>query len=230
MSGNSIQKLQAIDPTVLKSLLELNAHVKRQTIANILDDQSGLTELIHDYDKFLAASEKSSLKDSLRQNLYSRMYQYKNKKKASLGSGNATTRTTETPPANEPGPNIDDQENADEESDSPATVRVSAKFHAQSVKRFEKRLENKGIRTSRDGFLIAPNGKKTSIPYEGVLNDFGRNIKKPQNFMLTEQEKKKSHENICGSQFCSIFDSESKVENGIWYQYAGYKRTFDIGN
>ena len=77
MSGNSIQKLQVIDPAVLKSLLEqLNANMKRQTVANIVDD-SGMDALIHDYDKFLKQSAKSSLKDSLRQNLYSRIQQHK---------------------------------------------------------------------------------------------------------------------------------------------------------
>ena len=82
MSGNSIQKLQVIDPAVLKSLLEqLNANVKRQTVANIVDDESGMAELIHDYDKFLAQPQNSSLKDSLRQNLYSRIQQHKDNRR-----------------------------------------------------------------------------------------------------------------------------------------------------
>ena len=39
MSGNSIQRLQVIDPAVLKSLLEqLNANTKCQTLANIIDE------------------------------------------------------------------------------------------------------------------------------------------------------------------------------------------------
>ena len=53
-------------------------------------------------------------------------------------------------------------------------------------------MGKKGIRSSRDGFLITPAGKKTNIPYEAVLNDFGRNIKKINSFMLSEQEKKRT--------------------------------------
>ena len=157
MSGNSIQKLQVIDPAVLKSLLEqLNANMKRQTVANIVDE-SGMNELIHDYNKFLAQPEESSLKDSLRQNLYSHI-QYKNDKKKKLGSGN---RATETQTGNE----LNDQQNGDDDNDNmtPAGTCLSAKFHARSVKQFEKRLESKGIRSSRDGFLIGPNGKKQTI-------------------------------------------------------------------
>ena len=155
MSGNSVQKLQVIDPAVLKSLLEqLNANMKRQTIANIVDDESGMTELIHDYNKFLAQPEKSSLKDSLRQNLYSRIQQYKNNKRKRSETHNATT---ETQTGNQTTEQQNDQN--DEATSSPHMTRMSAKFHAQSVKWFERRLESKGIKSSRDGFLIA-NGKK----------------------------------------------------------------------
>ena len=31
--------------------------------------------------------------------------------------------------------------------------------------------------------------KKTNIPYDSVLNDFGRNIKKPTSFKLTDKDK-----------------------------------------
>ena len=71
MSGNNIQRLQVIDPAVLKSLLEqLNANNKHQTLANIID-KSGMNEIIHDYDKFVAAPESSELKESYRQNFIS---------------------------------------------------------------------------------------------------------------------------------------------------------------
>ena len=152
MNGNSIQKLQVIDPAVLKSLLEqLNANMKRQTVANIVDE-SGMNELMHDYNKFLAQSKKSSLKDSLRQNLYSRIQQYKRNKRT-VGSGNTASETqTENEPAG--------QQNDDDDDLSPHASRLSAKFHARSVQQFEKRLGSKGIRSSNDEFLIGPNGKK----------------------------------------------------------------------
>ena len=179
MSGNSVQKLQVIDPAVLKSLLEqLNANVKRQTVAN-------MAELIHDYDKFLAQPEKSSLKDSLRQNLYSRIQQHKNNRKKRSQIQNLTT---ETQTENQSGEQRDNQN--DREEMTPHATRLSAKFHAQSVKHFEKRLEAKGFKSSKDGFLVANGKKKNNIPYEDVLNDFGRNIKSKSNFRLSEQEKR----------------------------------------
>ena len=86
MSGNNIQKLQVIDPGVLKSLLEqLNANTRRQTITNILD-QPEMNNIIRDYDTFVAAPEKSQLKDTYRQNLLSRIRQYKSRKNFNLRS------------------------------------------------------------------------------------------------------------------------------------------------
>ena len=84
MSGKNIQKLHVINPSVLKSLLEqLNANTKRQTIANIISE-SGMNEIIRDYDNFVAAPEKSAIKESLKENLYSRIRQYKNKSRQNL--------------------------------------------------------------------------------------------------------------------------------------------------
>ena len=71
MSGNNIQRLQVIDPAVLKSLLEqLNTNTKRQTLANIIDE-SGMNRIIHDYDECVAAPKNSELKELYRQNLIS---------------------------------------------------------------------------------------------------------------------------------------------------------------
>ena len=84
MNGNNIQRLQVIDPAVFKSLLEqLNTNTKRQTLANIIYE-SGMNEIIHDYDKFVAAPENSELKESYRQNLISRIQKYKGRNRVSL--------------------------------------------------------------------------------------------------------------------------------------------------
>ena len=74
---------------------------------------------------------------------------------------------------------------------TPAASRLTAKFHAQSVRNFQKRLEGKGIKSTKDGFLIV-NKKKTNIPFEGVLNDFGRNIKSKSSFKLSENKKRRT--------------------------------------
>ena len=184
MSGSSVQKLQVIDPAVLKSLLEqLNANMKRQTVANIVDD-TGMEALIH-YDKFLKQSSKSSLKDSLRQNLYSRIQQHKDERRK---------RSLSQPQ------NIENQhENQDEQQDdqpkeemaSTSMSRLTSKFHARTVQNFQKKLEGKGIKGSKDGFLVV-NRKKTNIPYDAVLNDFGRNIKSKGSFKLSENEKRRT--------------------------------------
>ena len=157
MSGNSIQKLQVIDPTVLKSLLEqLNANMKRQTVANIVDDESGMAELIHDYDKFLKQPAKSSLKDSLRQNLYSRIQQHKDNRRKRTEVQNSSAENVTGNQSNEETGNQDNERQL-----TPHAARVSAKFHAQSVKNFQKRLEIKGIKSSKDGYLVVNKKKKT---------------------------------------------------------------------
>ena len=63
------------------------------------------------------------------------------------------------------------------------------RWQTKTVKTFRNRLSTKNIRSSRDGFLITSTGKKTNIPFELVLNDFGRNIKKKSNFLLSEPQK-----------------------------------------
>ena len=68
-----------------------------------------MTELIHDYDRFLDAPEKSVLKDTLRQNLYSRIRQYKDRKRPSLRNRTRMT-DTDTPPTGEIHPNADEKE------------------------------------------------------------------------------------------------------------------------
>lgn len=80
MSGNSVQRLQVIDPHVLKMLLEqLNTHAQRQTVINTLDD-SGIIKIIHNYDKYMKEPVNSELKESFKNNL-SRIKQYKCKKR-----------------------------------------------------------------------------------------------------------------------------------------------------
>ena len=180
MSGNNIQKLQVIDPGVLKSLLEqLNANTRRQTITNILE-QPEMNNIIPDYDTFVAAPEKSQLKETYRQNLMSRIGQYKNKRNLNL-------RSTRRQGANENNREGQDQGD-DDDGEGPSNER-SAQLHARSVIHFQSRLSSKGIRRSKDGFLTTPQGKKTNILFDNVLNDFGKNIKKPSNFKLAENEK-----------------------------------------
>ena len=180
MSGKNIRKLQVIDPSVLKSLLEqLNANTKRQTLANIISE-TGMNEIIHDYDKYIAAPSDGELKETLKENLYSRIREYKNKRKAKnenmleqiQGNDNAV------------GNNANDNENDD--GAGPSDVQL---LETKSIKSFRRRLLSKNIKSSSDGFLISSNGKKTNIPFDSVLNDFGRNIKKKTNFMLSDFQK-----------------------------------------
>ena len=183
MSGKNIRKLQVIDPSVLKSLLEqLNANTKRQTLANIISE-SGMNEIIHDYDKYIEAPSSSELKETLKENLYSRIRQYKNKRKPKndnmmeqiQGDDNADTN------------NGNGGENDDDDDDAgPSNAQL---LQTKSVKSFKKRLLTKNIKSSSDGFLISSTGKKTNIPFDSVLNDFGRNIKKKGNFKLSNLQK-----------------------------------------
>ena len=179
MSGKNIRKLQVIDPSVLKSLLEqLNANTKRQTLANIIS-KSGMNEIIHDYDKYIEAPSDSDLKETLKENLYSRIRQYKNKRKPKneeriQGGDNADAN------------NGNGGENDDDDDAGPSNAQL---LHTKSVKAFKKRLLTKNIKSSSDGFLISSTGKKTNIPFDSVLNDFGRNIKKKGNFMLSNLQK-----------------------------------------
>ena len=153
MSGNNIQKLQVIDPGVLKSLLEqLNANTRRQTITNILD-QPEINNIIRDYDTFVAAPEKSRLKDTYRQNLLSHIGQYKSRKNFNL-------RSADRQPANDDGRG--DGGGNDDEDEGTSEDRT-AYLHARSVRYFQSRLSSKGIRRSGDGFLITPSGKKNQI-------------------------------------------------------------------
>ena len=179
MSGKNIRKLQVIDPSVLKSLLEqLNANTKHQTLANIISE-SGMNEIIHDYDKYIEAPSNSELKETLKENLYSRIREYKNKRKPKndnmmeqiQGNDNADT---------------DDGDGGENNDAGPSNTQL---LQTKNIKSFKKRLLTKNIKSSSDGFLISSTGKKTNIPFDSVLNDFGRNIKKKTNFMLSNLQK-----------------------------------------
>ena len=176
MSGKNIRKLQVIDPSVLKSLLEqLNANTKRQTLANIISE-SGMNEIIHDYDRYVDAPENSELKETLKDNLYSRIHQYKNKKRKTTNEN--TTQIQEN-----------DADNVDPGTNGGAGTSGIQLLQTKNLKLFAKRLASKNIKPSSDGFLIDGKGKKTNIPFEYVLNDFGRNIKKRSNFLLSDYQK-----------------------------------------
>ena len=147
MSGKSIRKLQVIDPSVLKSLLEqLNANTKRQTLANIISE-TGMNEIIHDYDRYVQAPSDSELKETLKDNLYSRIHQYKNKKRKSIEENTAG------------GEEI--QGNKVEIDDEGATTSTSYLSQTKSIKSFMKRLATKNIKSTPDGFLTDEKGKKT---------------------------------------------------------------------
>ena len=151
MSGKNIQKLHVINPSVLKSLLEqLNANTKRQTIANIISE-SGMNEIIRDYDNFVAAPEKSAIKESLKENLYSRIRQYKNKSRQNLRN--------QTNGENNHEGNGDDGGAGGGGSSSNDFQR---QWQTKTVKTFRNRLSTKNIRSSRDGFFITSTGKKTN--------------------------------------------------------------------
>lgn len=190
MNGNNVQKLQLIDPDVLKSLLhQLNENTKRTTIANIIDE-SGMNQIIHDSDEFVAAPEGSELKESYRQNLLSRIEQYKGKRTLNLRNRNRENSEV----GGGGGMAGNDGGGGDNDNgDQPGTSGEGdqSRLHVASVKKFRNRFKTKGFKRNNDGYLITSSGKKTNIPYDGILNDFGRNIKKKSSFMLTEKQKKR---------------------------------------
>ena len=80
MSKNNekVSRLQVIDPVLLTSVLRrVDENVKRQSVSNALDE-SGLNEIISNY-KYLKLSPDSSLKDTFRMNLLSRVANFKEK-------------------------------------------------------------------------------------------------------------------------------------------------------
>ena len=74
-----MSRLQVIDPVLLTSILRrVDENVKWQSVSKALD-QSGLNEIIYDYDKYLKLSSDSGLKDTFRINLLSRVANFKEK-------------------------------------------------------------------------------------------------------------------------------------------------------
>ena len=140
-----------------------------------------MNEIICDYDNFVAAPENTTIKESLKENLYSRIRQYKNKKKDNLRS---QTNDDENDNGN---PDVVGNAGTNDDIGEPSISQ--GLWQTKTVKIFQNRLSTKNIRSSNDGFLISSTGKKPNIPFESVLNDFGRNIKKKSNFMLSESQK-----------------------------------------
>ena len=179
MSGKNIRKLQVIDPSVLKSLLEqLNANTKRQTLANIISE-SGMNEIIYDYDRYVEAPDNSELKETLKDNLYSRIHQYKNKNRKTINESATQMQ----------GNDVNNNDVVIPSTSGGGEVSGIQLLQTKNLKSFAKRLASKNIRPSSDGFLIDDKGKKTNIPFQHVLNDFGRNIKKRSNFLLSDYQK-----------------------------------------
>ena len=180
MSGKSIQKLQVIDPSVLKSLLEqINTFTKRQAISNTINEPE-MNEIIRDYDNYVAAPQNSLMKDSLKQNFVSRLTRYKNRRNLQ-NQAEIVDNQQQQPNVGDPiggGNGEDGDEGGNEGDDDGGAVEPVKKLQSRTVKQFAQRLKTKNIRSTRDGFLITHNGKKTNIPYEAVLNYFGRNIEK----------------------------------------------------
>ena len=74
-----VSRLQVVDPVLLTNILRrVDENVKRQSISNILY-QSGLNEIINDYDRYLKLPSDSGLKDTFRMNLLSRVANFKSK-------------------------------------------------------------------------------------------------------------------------------------------------------
>ena len=122
-AGN-IQKLQVVDPTMLKTLMEqFNENLKRQRIINKLD-ASGINEIIHDYDRYMKEPGNSASKDSLNDNLLSRVEKYKRNTKS--------------------GDNLKDLvSKIKEDSEECTKTDIALKKHAKSVQNFVKKgLEN----------------------------------------------------------------------------------------
>ena len=79
INKEKILKLQVIDLVLLNNLLQrLDENAKHQSMSNALD-QSGLNEIISNYNKYLQLPSDSSLKDTYRQNLLSKVAAYKSK-------------------------------------------------------------------------------------------------------------------------------------------------------
>lgn len=153
----------------LKTLLEqLNANAKRQTLANIIDE-SGMNKIIHDYDNYVAVPEGSEIKETLKQNLLSRIAKQKSLNCCCLSKNRIH--------------NISELEEVSQVSS------MQLKLGIRSVKDFKEQISQIGFKKSADGKLIDNNGEKTNTNYYKVLNDFGRNISNKGSFLLNDDEK-----------------------------------------
>lgn len=153
----------------MKSLLEqLNAHVKRQSISSTLNDPE-MNEIIYHYDKYNQAREGTAMKEHLRQNLNVRIQQYKAKRKKSPNlptnnvNGNQGGNNNGEGAGGNNGDNggnnggIEGDEEDIDDGEGPSGVVTK---QSRTVKRFDRKIKSKAVRTTKDGFLIMPNGKK----------------------------------------------------------------------
>ena len=58
------------------------------------------------------------------------------------------------------------------------------------MKQFVNTLKIKGLTKTQDGFVKDKFGRILKIKYNDILNDFGRNISKKENFRLSDKDKK----------------------------------------
>ena len=119
----------------------LDKNAKCQSMSNTLD-QSGLNEIISNYDKYLQLPSDSSLKDTYRQNLLSRVAAYKSKwGNQAAGLGSLTSS------------NAQPRENSIVENNEKTRRMLMGDLAIKSIKEFRDALLENGISEGDDGMM-----------------------------------------------------------------------------
>ena len=164
--------LQVIDPVLLTNILRrVDENAKQQSISNTLD-QSGLNEIINDYDRYLNLPSGSGLKDTFRIILLSRVANFKSKaqnREASLSDVHHSSGS---------GEGLNKSEDY-----------LKGSLGTKSVRDFKNAFEANGFREGADGFMVSGDGKSTGVKYKDVFNDSGRNISSSKRYNLNDQDK-----------------------------------------
>ena len=148
--------------------------IPNDSVSNALDE-SGLNEVINDYDKYLKLSSDSGLKDTFRMNLLSRVANFKEKAR------NQEALSMGPPPASVEGSGDGLNKKTDK--------KVKDLLQTKSVRDFKNALSDSSFKEGEDGFMVSGDGQSTCIKYRDVLNDFERNLSSSKSYCLNDQDK-----------------------------------------
>ena len=141
-------------------------------------DQSGLNEIINDYDKYLKLSSNTGLKDTFRMNLSSRVANFKEKAQNREALSSDVSLPSESLEGSGDGLKKD-------------VNKMKDLFEIKSIRDFKNALGDSGFREGADGFMVSSDGKSTGVKYRDVLNDFSRNVSSLKSSCLSDRDKDK---------------------------------------